>query len=139
MPNRRAFVAAVLAASLSACSSPTPDRDQALSMTRSAISFTAESELFIDAIRQQRTTRRYAEGHLEYLADAVRQSALDLDRAVPTPDAVRAAGECRVQVALLLRELAGIRAALGDDTALAAARNRLGKIRTSLQHTASAL
>jgi hypothetical protein len=111
------------------------DRDDVRSELRSARSFAAESEIFIDFVLQGHAIRRYAAGHSAYLEDAIEESAKELDQGVPQSDAKDSARECQTQLRMLARELSGIRAAIGkaDKNALVAARGRIRQIRQSLE------
>ena len=114
-------------------------RDEVRSEIRSAISFVAESEMFVDYIRQGHATRHYAEEHAAYLEDAVEQSAKELEQGTPEPGTENAVHECRIQLELLCHELSGIRAAIGNNNALAAAKERMGSIRARLEKANSSL
>jgi hypothetical protein len=130
----------LLTAALASCSrNKTIDRDDARSEMKSAVSFVAESALFIDYVRQGRSTRHYADGHAAYLEDAVQQSLNKLKQAEPEPGMATAVRECRTQLELLDRELSGIPAKFGRDEALAAAQERLAGMRASLEKAASSL
>jgi hypothetical protein len=137
------FIAlALIAASCAGCSrNKSISRDEARSEIRSARSFAAESEMFIEFDLQGHATRRYAEEHTSYLQDAVEQSAKELDRAVPEPGAEHYVRECQTKLRMLSHELSGIRAAIvhGDRDALAVARGRVGQIRKSLERVNSSL
>jgi len=122
--------------SMAACSGgKSISRDEVRSGFRSASSFTAEIEVFIDFVLQKRSTRPYAEEHAAYLKDEIEQSARELGRAEPEPDAKEAVRECRGALGELARELNGIRAAArgNDRDALVAARARTRQIRESLE------
>jgi hypothetical protein len=108
------------------------DRDQVRSEIRSARSFAAESEMFIDFVLEGRATRVYAEGHAAYVRDEVEQSAKDLDSAVAEPDVADYVRACRMQLNELIGGLSEIRAALGDTDRLAAAKAKMKQIRESL-------
>jgi hypothetical protein len=78
------ILALLLAAALTSCSrKKTLGPDDLRSQIRSAHSFVAESEMFIDYIRQGHATRHYAEGHATYLKDAVTQLEKEFEQAVP--------------------------------------------------------
>jgi hypothetical protein len=72
------FIVFALAVTSSAgCSrAKTIGRDQARSEIRSARSFAAELELFLDFVLQGHATRGYAEGHTAYLEDEVKRKRL---------------------------------------------------------------
>lgn len=83
------------AAALSGCSGKkTITRDDARAELKQAASLTAESQLFIDYMRAERSTRPYIERHLEYLSKAVQQQTRTLEEARPEPDAATAVDEC---------------------------------------------
>jgi hypothetical protein len=142
MCSRQTIILVLLlaTAALTSCSrKKTISRDELRSEIRSAHSFAAESEMFIDYIRQGHATHHYAEGHATYLKDAVTQVEKELAQAAPelgTEDAVR---ECRTCMALLRRELSGIATAAADSEALAAARKRIENLRKSLEKAYSSL
>src|SRR6266536_2872559 len=93
------IVLALAVAALAGCSrKKSIDRDQVRSEIRSARSFAAESEMFIDFVLQGHATRRYAEEHSAYLEDAVEQSAKELAQAAPESDAEDSVRACRTQL-----------------------------------------
>jgi hypothetical protein len=116
-------------------------RDEIRSEIRSARSFAAESELFIDFVLQGHSTRRYAEGHSVYLEQAVEQSAKELGQTAPAADVENSVRECRSNLGMLARELSRIRAAIrgGDEDALHAAQARIRHIRENLEKANSQL
>jgi type IV pilus biogenesis protein CpaD/CtpE len=128
------LVALVMAETgLAGCSSKdSMGREEVRSEIRSAESFAAESEMFIDFVLEGHATRGFAEGHAGYLEDEIQQLAKELENAAPEPDAARSAGECRTQLDRLTGELSGIRAAISDRSRLAAAKVRISQIRESL-------
>jgi hypothetical protein len=128
------------AAALTSCSrEKTLDPDELRSEIRSAHSFAAESEMFVDYIRQGHATHLYAKGHASYLEDAVKQLEKELDGAVPQPGIENVVAECRSDIHLLCHELSGIPGAAGDNYALAAARKRIENIQKSLKKAYSSL
>jgi hypothetical protein len=128
------------AAALTSCSrKKTISRDDLRSEIMSAYSFAAESEMFIDYIRQGHATHHYAEGHATYLKDAVTQLENELEGAVPQPGIENVISECRSDIDLLRHELSGIAANVGDNAALGAARKRIENIRKSLEKANSSL
>jgi hypothetical protein len=118
---------------MTACSNKTIGRDEARSKIKSALSFTAESEMFIDYIRQGRSTRPYAQGHALYLEDEVKRSIQELGHGVPGSGTQNAIRECIAGLNSLDRELARIPTALGNDSALADAQERLRNIQKTLE------
>lgn len=141
MRNWRQVLLSVMLLLVSAgCSArKTLSREDVRSEIRIAVSFTAESELFVNFIRSGHSTRHYAEGHAAYLDDAVKQSLNELERAVPEPKIQYAVGECITQLKRLERELSGIRPALKSEGALSGIRDRMSEIRKSLERAQSDL
>ncbi len=115
------------------------DRNAMRSEIKSAVSLAAESEMFIDYVRQRRSTRAYAMGHAVYLEKIVNQSLKELHQAIPGPDTANAYRECQTQLDLLRHELSAIPAALGRDDAMAAAGQRIGNARERLEKAGSSL
>jgi hypothetical protein len=137
IPLIAAFSLAI--AGLAGCSRSTLSREEARSEIRSAVSFTAEAELFVDFVRGGHATRHYAEGHAAYLADAIKRSAENLEQAVPEAGTESAVRECITQLKRLDRELSGIHARLDDQAALARASGRIRGIRKDLERAQSEL
>ncbi len=136
------LVLALAGVSLPGCSrKKSIDREEVRSEIRSARSFAAEAEMFVDFVLQGHSTRRYAEGHSAFLEQAVEQSAEDLEHAVPDTNAANSVRECQGNLGMLARELSRIRAAVtgGDQDALLAARARIRHIRESLEKANSRL
>ena len=136
------FVLALAGVSLAGCSRKKPiDRDEAQSKIRSARSFAAESDMFVDFVLQEHSTRRYREGHSAYLEQAVEQSSREFGQTAPEADVENSVRECRSNLGMLARELSRIRAAVssGDDDALLAAQAKIRHIRESLERANSRL
>jgi hypothetical protein len=128
------------AAALTSCPrKKTISRDELRSEIRSAYSFVAESEMFIDYIRQGHATHHYAEGHANYLKDAVTQLEKELAQAPPKPGTENVVPECRSYMELLCLELSDIATNFGDNAALAAARKRMEKLRERLEKAYSSI
>ena len=126
--------ALVLTVTLASCSrKKTINRDDARSEIKAAVSLVSESALFIDYVRQGRSTRTYADGHAANLEDAVQQSLNKLKQAEPEPGTATAVHECSGQLELLHRELSGIPAKFGHDEALAGTEQRVTSIRATLE------
>src|SRR5437764_3858561 len=97
------FLILLLAA---ACSQKkTITKEQLRSQLTSAASLAAEAETFIDYVRQNRLTRNYAEGHMEYLADEVKRSAKELREETPGPGTQSTFREYLAQLDSLYNEL----------------------------------
>jgi hypothetical protein len=135
------ILALLLAAALTSCSrKKTLGPDDLRSEIRSAHSFVAESEMFIDYIRQGHATRHYAEGHATYLKDAVTQLEKEFEQAVPEPGTPQNVGSnCKSYMQMLCRELSGVATKFGDNDALAAAGKRMENIRKNLEKAYSSL
>src|SRR4051812_12477065 len=103
--NKQAIGLALLAlsvASLAGCShQKSIGRDELKSDIRTARSFAAESEIFIEFVIQGRSTHRYAEEHSAYLEDEVQQLAKELGQATPEPGIQIPFRECHANVNML--------------------------------------
>jgi hypothetical protein len=133
--------AGVILASLLAagCSrQKTIDKDQMRSHLRSALSFNAETDLYVDYVRQGRATRHYAQEHAAYLEEAVSRSAKELEEGAAAPGIENALSECKTQLGLLHNELSGLQRT-SDNNALNTAKQNLTKIRESLKKANSQL
>lgn len=115
------------------------NRDEARSEIRLADSFSAELQMFIDYVREGHSTRRYAEGHISYLEDAIDEEIQHLEQAAPAPDAATAVHQCLAQLKLLRGELTGMRGDIDNRKRLAAARETVGRIRQGLAKANSLL
>jgi hypothetical protein len=134
------LLCSIVAATLASCSrNKTVGRDEVRSQIRSANSFVAESEMFIDYIRQGHATHHYVEAHAAYLEDAVKQSEKELEQGNPEAGTGNAVRECITDMDLLRRELSGIAVLSGNNDGLAAAKERLDSIRKSLQKAYSSI
>ena len=128
-------VLALTVAGLTGCGRTIMSREEARSEIRSAVSLSAESEMFIDYIRRGSATRSYAEGHARYLEQEAKRSIDDLERAVPEADVEGEVRKCATQLKRLDRELSDVQAKLDNDTALAATRRRMDEIRIALERS----
>jgi hypothetical protein len=134
------LLCSMLTATLASCSrNKTVGRDEVRSQIRSANSFVAESEMFIDYIRQGHATHHYVKAHAAYLEDAVKQSEKELEQGNPETGTGNVIHECVTDMDLLRRELSGIAALSGDNDGLAAAKTRMESIRKSLQKAYSSI
>jgi hypothetical protein len=136
------IVFALVAVSLVGCSrKKSIGRDEVRSEIRSARSFAAESEIFIDFVLRRHATRHYAEEHSAYLEDAVEQSAKEFREGVPEPDVANSVRECQTKLSLLAGEISRIQAAIGNDDkdALLAAKGRIRQIREGFEKVNSQL
>jgi hypothetical protein len=103
------------------------------------VSFASEAEIFIDYVVENRATRHFAQGHLEYLADEIDQTAKELEKAHPPANAEPAVQECKQALALLYKEVEAIRAETTNPQALEASKGRIANIRTNLQKSNASL
>jgi hypothetical protein len=110
----------------------TIDKDEMRSRLRSALSFTAETDMFVDYLRQGRATRHYAQEHAAYLEEAVSRSAKELEQAGPARGAESVLGECKIQLGSLRNELSRLRKA-PDNNTLDTVKQNLTTIRESLE------
>jgi hypothetical protein len=130
----------ILTATLASCShNKTVGPDELRSQIRSANSFVAESELFIDYIRQGHAPHHYIEGHAAYLEHAVKQFEKELEQGNPEVGTGTVIHECITDMDLLRRELSSIAALSVNNHGLAAAKTRMERIRKSLQKTYSCI
>jgi hypothetical protein len=111
--------------------------DQLRSEFVSAISFASEAETLIDYVGQSRSTRNYAKGHVEYLADAISDSVKELRDGVAPQSVTSQAQVCSTQLNSLANELNAVGQELGDTTALARSRERIAEIRKVLEKASS--
>jgi hypothetical protein len=116
----------------------TIDKNQMRSHLRSALAFTAESDMFVDYVQQGRATRHYAQEHAAYLEEAVSRSAKELEEGAAAPGIENALSECKTQLGLLHNELSGLQRT-SDNNALNTAKQNLTKIRESLKKANSQL
>ena len=135
-PSISLAVLALAAVVLAGCSGDKSiNRDQAESEIRSAHSFAAESELFLEFVLQGQAPQHYAEDHTAYLEEAVEKSAKELKEDVPQPEVKHSVRDCQIGLDTLARELSGIRTAIAgnDKNALTSALKRITAIRKSLE------
>ena len=105
----------------------------------SAISFAAETEIFIDFVRQGRSTDNYADGHLQYLSDELNRSASELHESTPEAAIAEKAQECRTLLDSLALQVAAVGPILGDPGALSDVRQQIAKTRAALEQAKSSL
>ena len=86
--DKRTSVAFFALSLLTSCSHQKPiSRDELASKLRSADSIACETNTFIDYVREQRATKDYAKGHVEYLLLEVSTNSKELRDALPPPGA----------------------------------------------------
>jgi hypothetical protein len=125
---------------LSACSRhQTLTKEELRSELISAKSLAAETEMFLDYVRQNRATRNYAQGHIEYLTEEVEQSRKELQESLPAQGEEDARQKLSVQFDALEAELHTIRGRLNDQAALATAKEHVARIRQALDEANSSI
>jgi hypothetical protein len=140
VPNAKALMLSVTILLLASCSrNKSIAEDELRSQLTSATSFAAETAVLIDYIRQNRTTRKYARGHVDYLAQAVSRSAREIREAVPGEVNERKLQECQSELDSLANALSAVGLVLNNPTALAAAEQRIVTIRKALEKSKSSL
>jgi hypothetical protein len=118
---------------LCACSRhKTLTRDDLRSELISAKSLAAEAEMFLDYVRQNRATKDYAQGHIEYLAKETERSREELQESSPAQGEEDALQQLSAQFDALRAELHSIRGRLDDQAALATAKEHIARIRQAL-------
>jgi Tfp pilus assembly protein PilP len=113
--------------------------DELRSELISAKSLAAETEMFLDYVRQNRATKYYARGHIEYLSEEIERSREELQESSPAPGEEDAVQKLRAQFEALSAELHGIRGRLDDAAALATAEEHIAKIRHALDEANSSI
>ena len=99
----------------------------------SGISLAQETEMFIDYVREGRSTSAFAKGHIKYLEDTAEDESKELrDKAAETKDQAKLQS-CRASFDSLTRELESLGKQRGGDAELVAAKGRIAEIRKELQ------
>jgi hypothetical protein len=124
-------------ATLPGCSHRKISKQELQSELRSTTSLVAETQMFIDYIRQGHATRHFAEEHAMYLADEAKRSAKKLAQARPEKGSEDIVHGCRAQLERLSGELAAIPTAIGNDDALAVVKDALTRMRADLEKAQS--
>jgi hypothetical protein len=125
---------------LCACSRhKTLTRDDLRSELISAKSLAEETEMFLDYVRQNRATKDYAQGHIEYLTKETERSREELQESSPAQGEEDALQKLSVQLDALRTELQSIRGGLDDQAALAAAKDHIGRIRQALDEAQTSI
>jgi hypothetical protein len=127
-------------ASLASCSRQKPiSQDELQSKLRSAASIAAETNTFIEYVRQQRATDQYAKGHIEYLSSELAHTAGELREALPPAAAEAQFIEGRAQIDALSAELTNLRSRIAHPNELARDMDQIASIRKKLKQTTSSL
>jgi uncharacterized coiled-coil DUF342 family protein len=125
---------------LCACSRhKTLTTDELRSQLISAKSLAAETDIFLDYVRQNRATKYYAHGHIEYLTKEIERSRKELQESSPAQGEEDAVQKLRAQFAALTAELHSVRGRLDDEAALATAKEHIAKIRQALDEASSSI
>ena len=114
-------------------------REELRSDLISAKSLVAETEMFLDYVRQNRATKYYAQGHIEYLTEEVERSREELQESSPTQGEADAVQKLSTQLEALKAELHSIRGRLDDEAALATAKEHIERIRRALDEANSSI
>lgn len=123
---------------LPACSRhKTLTREELRSEIISAKSLAEETEMFLDYVRQDRATKYYAQGHIEYLTDEVENS--ELHQSSPVQGEADAFQKLSAQFDALNTELHDLRGKLEDKNALATAKERIERIQRALDAASSSI
>jgi Tfp pilus assembly protein PilP len=135
----KAMVACALLV-LCACSrNKSLTKDELRSELTSVKSLAAEAEMFLDYVRQNRATKFYAQGHIEYLTEEIEQSRKKLQKSSPVQGEEDAAQKLRAQFDALNAELHSIREKLDDVNALATAKEHIARIRQAVDKVNSSI
>jgi len=120
-------------ASLACSGNKSIDAGQLRSELISTRSIATEAETFLDYVAQGRTTEKYAQGHLEYLADKVGDSVEQLKKAEPQPSIRQTFDAAQPQLTALQTELVAARNEIADADAVRARRQRIAEIHAALE------
>jgi uncharacterized coiled-coil DUF342 family protein len=125
---------------LSACTRhKTLPRDGLRSEITSAKSLAAETETFLDYVGENRATKHYAEGHIEYLTEQIEQSRKELQESSAAQGEEGGLQELKAKFGALSTELHNIHGKLDDPAALATAKQHIASIRQSLDDANSSI
>jgi hypothetical protein len=140
MFNAIVFFALVLILVTCACSrSKILTKDELRSELISARSLAAETDMFLDSVRESRATKNFAQGHIGYLTEEVERSIRELRESSPSPGEQDVLQKLREQCDSLKTELHRIRASVGDEAALATAKQHIATIRQTLDQLNSSI
>ena len=110
-----------------------------VSSFRSLASSAAETELLLDRLQKREATSAYARTYAGSLADAIRENKQELQNHPPAHGLESAFFECAREYELLLESVDGLKTALNDRNALAAAKTRIEAIRKTAERSRAAL
>jgi hypothetical protein len=113
-------------------------KDELSSQLSLGVSLASEAELFIEYVREGRATTSYAQGHAMYLAEELDDCLVALNGR-SEPSLSKQTEQSRRDFAELRREVAHIRGAIGGDSELNAAKNRIAQLHGQLAAIKSSL
>jgi hypothetical protein len=133
-------IASVLALALCCgCSKPkSPTRDDLRSALRSADSYAAETEMFIDFVQQGHATKQFAVNHAAQLSRQIEEDEKDL-RGPAQAGTEQVQQACRAQFEFLRNEITRVATLMGNDGDLQTERARVAQSRQSLAQTGAGL
>jgi uncharacterized lipoprotein len=133
-------IVSVLALALcSACSEPkSPTRDDLRSALRSADSYAAEIEMFIDYVQQGRATKQFAFNHAAQVSRQIEEDEKDL-RGPAQPGTEQVQQACRAQFEFLRNEVKRVATLMGNTLDLQTERARVAQSRQLLAQTGAGL
>jgi hypothetical protein len=114
-------------------------REKLLSIVRSSISLTKETEMSLDYVAEGRSTRSFASGHFRYLAEQVEQDVKQLSESRPSPGIEQDFWDSQGDLKALASELTTLSSQATDASTIAAARQRITEIREALEKTSASL
>lgn len=117
----------------------TLSRDELRSNIKKAISYAAETELFVDFVRQQHSTTHYAEAHPSYLAEEIEDSVKELTQSKADPSDEQTARLLNAALHVLSDALGAVRSSPTDEQTLAVAKARATAVRQRLQEAQAGL
>jgi hypothetical protein len=138
----KAVVASVFGSILVLCGCSrhkNPTTDKLRSELISAKSLAAETEMFLDYVRQKRSTKHYAQGHIEYLTEEIERSRGELQESSPAQGEQDVVQNFKAQFDALKGELQSIRGRMDDEVALSTAKEHIERIRRGLDEATSSI
>ena len=136
MPKNRAQVAELIVCVLviSSCSrQKTISPEELHSHIQEAISLASESELFIDSVRERRTTYHFAVEHAGYLDRMAGRKLKELEQAKSAPEMQSRLQQLRTELNDLEQNLSDLRNGIGNDQALAQSARRIASVKNRLE------
>ena len=133
-------ITSVLALALSCgCSTPkSPTRDDLRSALRSADSYAAETEMFIDFVQQGHATKQFAVNHAAQLSRQIEDDEKDL-RGPAQAGTEQVQQACRAQFEFLRNEVARVAMLVGNDGGLRTEKAKVAQGRQLLAQTGAGL